>query len=103
MAAISQLRVYTIVVGRMAEWLDGWTKGVLPLRRKFGFRVEGAWVIASENKFVWVLTYEGPEGFQARDQAYYVSAERQTMRPDPAPLIENAETFLMKSVLRSRP
>jgi len=34
---ISQLRMYAIKEGKMAEWVDGWTRGVLPLRRKFGF------------------------------------------------------------------
>src|SRR5437870_13013474 len=34
---ISQLRMYTIKECKMAEWVDGWTRGVLPLRRKIRF------------------------------------------------------------------
>ncbi|TMA05069.1 MAG: hypothetical protein E6J93_04925 [Methanobacteriota archaeon] len=45
MKTVSQLRMYSIKEGKMAEWLDGWTRGVLPSRRKFGFRVDGAWVV----------------------------------------------------------
>ena len=100
MTAVSQLRMYTIQEGRMDEWLEGWTKGVLPLRRKFGFRVDGAWVVRGENKFVWILTYGGPEGFEARDAAYYASPDRKLLHPDPAPLIEKAETWFMVSALR---
>jgi NIPSNAP protein len=97
----SQLRIYRIKDGRMAEWLAGWTRGVLPLRRKFGFRIDGAWVISGENTFVWILGYDGPDGFESRDAAYYASEDRKALRPDPAPLIEHAETRLMTSVLES--
>src|SRR6266571_2883034 len=78
--AISQLRMYTIKEGKMAEWVDGWTRGVLPLRRKFGFRVDGAWVVPEGNRFIWILSYDGPEGFEARDSAYYDSLDRKSTR-----------------------
>ena len=100
MTAVSQLRIYQIKAGKMEEWLEGWTRGVLPLREKLGFRIDGAWVVREENTFVWILTYDGPEGFEARDAAYYASQERKALRPDPAPLIEKSETYLMASVLR---
>ena len=99
MTAVSQLRMYTIQEGRMGEWLLGWTRGVLPLRRKFGFQVDGAWVVEGENMFVWVLTYDGPDGFEARDAAYYSSPERASLTADPAPLIEKAETWFMRAAL----
>ncbi len=100
MSAVSQLRIYRIKDGKMEEWLAGWTGGVLPLRQKFGFQVDGAWVVRGENTFVWILAYDGPEGFEARDAAYYASEERKALRPDPAPLIETAETYTMTSALR---
>lgn len=99
MSAVSQLRIYTIEAGKMDVWLDGWTRGVLPLRRKFGFRIDGAWVVEGADTFVWILTYDGPDGFQARDDAYYDSEERKSLQPDPAPLIEKAEKRFMVSVL----
>src|SRR2546422_491891 len=42
--------MYTIREGKMAEWLDGWTRCVLPLRRKFGFRIDGAWIVPDGRK-----------------------------------------------------
>jgi len=99
MSAVSQLRIYRIREGKMDEWLAGWTRGVLPLRQKLGFRVEGAWVVRGENTFVWILTYDGPDGFEARDAEYYASEERKALRPDPAPLIETTETHTMTSAL----
>ncbi len=99
MASISQLRIYTIKEGKMEEWLDGWSRGVLPLRRKFGFRVDGAWVVVGENRFVWILTHDDARGFEARDSEYYSSPERKALGPDPAPLIEKAEMSFMTSAL----
>ena len=99
-AEISQLRIYRIKEGKMGEWLDGWTRGVLPLRRKFGFRVDGAWVVAGEDRFVWILTYDA-RGFEARDAEYYGSPERRALDPDPAALIERAETCFMTSAFNA--
>ena len=99
MNSVSQLRIYRIKEGKMEEWLEGWTRGVLPLREKFGFRIDGAWVVRGENIFVWILTYDGPEGFEARDRAYYASPERKVLRPDPAPWIEKSESYIMAPVL----
>jgi hypothetical protein len=99
MSGTAQLRIYRIKEGKMSEWLDGWTKLVLPLRRKFGFRIEGAWVVSSQNKFVWIVSYDGPEGFRVRDQEYYASDDRKALHPDPAPLIAEAEIVDMQAVL----
>jgi hypothetical protein len=49
------------------------------------------------------LGYDGPEGFVAADTAYYASAERAALDPDPAPYIEHAEERFMTSVLASPP
>jgi len=89
----SQVRLYTIKEGKMQDWLKGWRTGVLPLRRKFAFRVEGAWVDESTNRFLWVLSYDGPDGFEARDRAYYASADREALKPDPAIHIERGEKW----------
>lgn len=97
MTAESQLRIYRIKEGKMDEWLSGWTRGVLPLRRKFGFRIDGAWIARGQGTFIWILSYDGPGGFAERDAAYYDSEERKSMRPDPARLIEKAETYAMTS------
>ena len=101
MDAISQLRMYTIQEGKMAEWLDGWTRGVLPLRRKFGFRIDGAWIVPDGNRFIWILSYDGPDGFEARDAAYYDSPDRKTMTPDPGPLIEKSENWFVTAAIKN--
>ena len=88
----SQLRVYTIAEGRLDEFVRLWSNGVRPLRERLGFRIDGAWTVAEDSRFVWVLSYEGPGDFEGADAAYYASDERKTLDPDPAPLIVDNQT-----------
>ncbi len=103
MAASAQLRQYTVVEGQMDRWVREWRERVVPLRRRFGFRVEGAWARTEDRRFVWVISHDGPEGFEAADRRYYDSPERASLDPDPARLIEHAETELLTPVEPSAP
>jgi hypothetical protein len=80
-----QLREYTIEAGRLDDFVREWRELVLPLRLSQGFSVLGPWVERETSRFVWVLGYDGD--IRAADQAYYSSAERAAMDPDPARLI----------------
>jgi hypothetical protein len=80
-----QLREYTIEAGRLDDFVREWRELVLPLRAAQGFSVLGPWVERETSRFVWVLGYDGD--IRAADQAYYSSAERAAMDPDPARLI----------------
>ena len=82
----SQVRIYTIEEARMSEFVELWRSKVLPLRRSFGFEVDGAWVIADNNQFMWIISHAGD--FAAADSAYYRSPERAAMDPSPAELID---------------
>ena len=91
-----QLRWYTIKAGKMAEFVAGWTNGVRPLRLRHGFTIPGAWVLEERNQFLWLLAYDGPrDAFEEKDARYYASQERKSLKPDPAPLIEKAETWFV--------
>jgi hypothetical protein len=94
-----QLRRYRIQPGKLRECIAAWRAGVYPLRVKHGFRILGAWTIEESNEFVWILGYEGPDGFAAADAAYYASAERAALEPDPARYFERTEQWFMASVL----
>jgi hypothetical protein len=95
----TQIRIFTINKGKMEVFLDAWQKGVYPLRIKSGFKIEGAWVVKEKNKFIWILSYDGPEGFDAKDSAYYASQARTTLKPDPAEYIADAEKYFITSGL----
>ena len=94
----SQLRMYVAKEGHLDAFIDEWRAGVVPLRRKFGFRVDGAWTVPAENEFIWIISYDGPEGFEARDAAYYASPERRALAPDPGRHLAHIDTRLMTSV-----
>ncbi len=79
-----QIRRYRIAAGKLDEFVAAWRTRVVPLRRQFGFTLVGAWALPDTHEFVWILGYEGGEGFAAADSAYYSSAERRRLDPDPA-------------------
>ena len=92
------LRIYTIRPGEMAEWLDEWREHVLPLRRRLGFTVLGAWVTDETDTFTWLLGYEGPDGLEAANAAYYDSPERGALDPDPARHIAEARQLPVRAL-----
>lgn len=94
-----QLRIYAIKPGKMDAFLKGWIGDVYPLRRKHGFRIPGAWAIQETNTFVWLLEYDGPEGFEAKDAAYYASEDRTSLDPDPATHVEKAEQRFVRTIV----
>lgn len=96
---VSQLRMYKAKAGELDAFIAEWRASVVPLRRRFGFRIEGAWAIREKNEFVWIISYDGADGFEARDAAYYASPERRALTPDPARHLERTDTRLMTPVL----
>ncbi|MHB8395384.1 MAG: NIPSNAP family protein [Candidatus Dormibacteria bacterium] len=94
---IYQLRDYRIRPGAMAEWVAEWQVAIRPLRTKFGFNIVGAWIIVEEDRFIWVLAWEGPGEFEQADRAYYTSADRRKLEPDPVRHIVSADTRMVQS------
>ncbi len=92
----SQLRMYTVVDGRLEDFVREWREHVVPLRRAHGFVVEGAWTVPERDGFVWIISHDGD--FEAADAAYYASPERRALDPDPASLLGDTETRMMVPV-----
>lgn len=72
---------------------------IYPLRVKTGFRVPSAWTVEATNQFIWLLAYDGPDTWEARDKAYFASEERRAMVPDPARHIARVEQYFVESAL----
>ena len=64
--------------------------------RRVLFRSE---VIEERNEFVWIVSYDGPEKWDAKQAEYYSSPERAAVDPDPAQYIAKTERWFVKSVL----
>lgn len=94
----TQLRIYTINRGELQAFAAEWKEKIRPLRLKIGFQIPGAWEIEATNQFIWLMRYDGPEEWERLDRAYFESAERKAMRPDPARHIARIEQYFVKPV-----
>jgi hypothetical protein len=94
-----ELRRNRIMAGHFAEFIEAWLSGVVPLRRRFGFTIGGAWIVEATGELVWILAYDGPDGFDVADERYYASAERAALDPDPAQWFESAESERMRPII----
>jgi hypothetical protein len=97
-AVYRELRVYTVQAGAMDAWVAEWRAHVYPLRVKLGFAVPAAWVVESEDRFVWLLEYEGDD-YESANAAYYESPERQALDPDPARHLAATEHWPLRPVV----
>ncbi len=95
----AQLRIYTINRGQLQQFAKEWKEKVLPLRLEHGFDIEAAWTIEATNQFVWLISYEGGEEWQAKERAYYSSVARTGMEPNPSRLIARPEHFEIEQVV----
>lgn len=101
--AVTQLRDYRIVAGAMEAWVEAWRSRIVPIREACGFSIDGAWTVAGEDRFVWLLSHPGDwDDFEAADGRYFASPERASLDPDPAGLIESQANVRLQDVMRGR-
>ena len=93
-----QLRQYTVKPGQMGHWIAEWRSQIVPLRRRLGFRIIGAWTVKGTDQFVWIIGYDGPQSWQDAEAGYYDSPERKAMSPDPARHLAQTEATMMDEV-----
>jgi hypothetical protein len=85
----TQLRDYRITEGSLDQFVDEWRRHLAPVRRELGFTISGAWTVAGESRFVWLLAFPGDwDAFDEADRRYFASSQRAAISPDPARLIE---------------
>jgi hypothetical protein len=91
--------MYTINKGQMETFLKIWREQVVPLRQKHGFTVDWGWVVDDENRFVWMVSYENGEGWDAALDSYMNSPDRKTMNPEPGSFVAHMEVRFVTSAL----
>jgi hypothetical protein len=95
----TELRDYRIQEGALEQFVEEWRRGVVPLRHAHGYRIEAAWTIPEESRFVWLLSLDvEPAEWKARNDAYYADPAREALDPDPARLIESSHQALVQQV-----
>jgi hypothetical protein len=80
----------------MQQFVDGWQVNIVPSREKFGFKVIAAWTDSESEEFIWILRWDGPEGYAAADLAYYESPIRKAVAWDPRPFILEDQLRIMR-------
>lgn len=85
------IRTTNVKPGRMDDFVAEWTAHIARIRRRRGFTIVGAWTLEGTDRFMWILGYDGDEGFAAADAAYHACDERVSLDPDPARLIDSVE------------
>ena len=93
-----QLRIYKISIDHMAEFTEGWRTHIVSSRERFGFKIVTALANTENGDFVWLLRWDGPEGYEAADRAYYESPGRKSISWDPAPFIMADELRILREV-----
>lgn len=72
-----QLREYDLEPGSLDRFFEFWSTKVVPLRERFGFRVEWHVAVPEESRFLWMISAEGDEdAFTAVADRYQSSPER---------------------------
>lgn len=89
-----QIRRYKIASGAMDEFVELFETQLVPLRTRFGFRVESSWTLDETHEFMWIVSHDGADGFGAADAAYYSSPDRDAVTPDPLDYIEEVNTSM---------
>lgn len=96
---IMQPRIYTINKGKMDEFVKAWLAGVYPLHLEHGYKIGRAGVIQDRNEFVWEVSYDGLEDWDAKQAAYFGSPDRGALDPDPGQYIAKTERWFVNPVL----
>jgi hypothetical protein len=96
----TELRDYLISVGHLDDFVAAWRRGVVPLRERHGYRINGAWLLREERRFVWLLSLDVERSeWDTRNGAYYADPARAALDPDPAQWIEQAENRFVELVV----
>ena len=92
----AQIHIYTINRDSLDDFAAEWRDKIKPLREKFGFKVSGGCKVKETNQFVWFLSRDTSEDWQAQNQAFYQSEERRSLQPDPARHIARVEQYFVE-------
>ena len=72
---ISQLRMYTVNRGMMDQRVKHFNEVLIPMQEKHGIKIDGTWVNADNNQFIWIRSFADAEDLKAKEAAFYGSPE----------------------------
>jgi len=76
-AGVSQLRVYRIRPGLMADWLPFFHRTLVPLHHLVGIPVPAAWInIEDPDEFVWIRQFRSRESVAEQEREFFSTPAR---------------------------
>ena len=97
-AAISQLRVYRIRPGLMADWLPFFHKTLVPLHHLVGIPVPAAWINTNDpNEFIWIRQFRSLESVAAQEHEFFSTDARMALGDVRGRYVESHHVRLLTS------
>jgi hypothetical protein len=93
------MRSYGIVPSELEAFVRAWRNEVVPLRRRLGFEVVGAWIDPDRSEFIWVVSYTGGGGLKVGDREYASVRERTVFKDDPAAYVMTQDVRQLSPIL----
>lgn len=95
----TQLRRYTLNPGASNNFVAWWQKVIPPLRERWGFVVECAYLDTSAGEFVWAVSIQGDKRkFNSAGAAYLSSPERAKAFAGMPDWVSNVHVALVQDV-----
>lgn len=92
-----QLRQYVVKDGKWDEFIAIFSE-VTDARTATGFEVVGVWTVPEENRFIWIVSTDHPDGIEGASEVYYHSEQRRAISPEPAKLLAEISTLTMTAL-----
>jgi hypothetical protein len=83
----SQLRIYTLAPDTAEEFVANFRRELVPLRDRYGFSVDCAYLADDRTRFTWVTSHDCPDGWETAERTYYDSPERASISFKPGDYI----------------
>jgi hypothetical protein len=98
MARRSQLRIYTLVPATAEEFVAHFHRELVPLRVRYGFSLDAAYLAEDRTRFTWVTSHDCPDGWDVAEKTYYDSPERTGISFKPADYIVEHDVSMVEPV-----
>ena len=97
---IYQLRTYTVNRGMMDDWVALFNDELVGIQRKYGIAVDGMWVNADANQFIWIRSFPNADEVATREAAFYASPEWNAVMDHARSHLARIQVETMTSVMK---
>ena len=93
-----QLRIYTINLGMMDEWVVFFIKYLVPMLQNAGMQISGAWVNEDKNQFIWIRGFDDSLDLKATEAAFVAEVRKLPEELDPRKFFARMDVQTMHRV-----